>query len=64
MWSEIEIMAKSKFYKYLVNSHCLQIYLTKSLPCKIPEIITKFKFSGHNPNFLISANNIRDRLIV
>ena len=50
MWSEIEIMAKSKLYKYLVNRHCLQFYLTKSLPCKIREIITKFRISGHNLN--------------
>ena len=50
MWSEIEVMAKSKLYRYLVNSHCLQFYLTKSLPCKIREIITKFRISGYNLN--------------
>ena len=48
MWSEIETMAKSKLYKYLVKSHCLQFHLTKSLPCKIREIVTKRRISGHN----------------
>ena len=50
MRSEIEVMAKSKLYRYLVNSPCLQFYLTKYLPCKIREIITKFRISGHNLN--------------
>ena len=50
MRSEIDTMAKCNFYKFLVNRHCLQFYLTKPLPVKTREIITKFRISGHNLN--------------
>ena len=50
MRSEIDTMAKCNFFKFLVNRHCLPSYLTKPLPVKTREIITKFRISGHNLN--------------
>ena len=57
MLAKIAASSKGRLYQYLIDSHCIQFYLRKSIESKYKCMLTKFRTSSHKLNIEMGRHN-------